>query len=140
MSNQITIERPVAEVEAYLLDPSNDPNWMKALTEARALSEGPVGPGYRVVRVARFLGRRMEYTLEIADYQPGHRLVMKSVGGPFPMNVTYSLEPVEGGTRVTIRNQGSAAGFFKLAEGALAGMVRKNVDQDLRNLKAVLER
>ena len=57
-------------------------------------------------------------------------MVMHSVKGPFPMDVSYEFEEapseiVETGTLVKIRVRGEATWFFKLASPLLAQMVKK---------------
>jgi hypothetical protein len=44
--------------------------------------------------VARFLGRRLEYTYEVIELVPGERLVMRTQQGPFPMETSYAWTPV----------------------------------------------
>ena len=83
MSVDVTVEqhigRPPEEVAAYAMDPSNDRDWIGALTRVEVLDDGPVGPGTRVRRVARFLGRDMEYVNEIIELDRPRRLAMRSV-------------------------------------------------------------
>jgi uncharacterized protein YndB with AHSA1/START domain len=143
VSVDVTIEqdigRPPAEVAAYAMDPSNDRDWIGALTRVEVLGEGPVRPGTRVRRVARFLGRDMEYVNEITELDPPRRLAMESVKAPFPMTVTYEFERVGEGTRMRIHTGGEASGFYKVAEPVLNRLVRRGVASDLRRLKERLE-
>src|SRR4051794_40324774 len=67
---ETTIERDRGDVAAYAMDPANDATWIGALTEVSVLTEGPVGEGTRVRRVARFLGKRIEYVNEIVEFAP----------------------------------------------------------------------
>jgi uncharacterized protein YndB with AHSA1/START domain len=142
--NDVTVEQVIAaapeRVAAYAMDPSNDGSWIGALTEVNVLTDGPVGRGTRVERVARFLGRRIEYVNEIEEYDPPRRLAMRSVKAPFPMTVTYEFEPVEGGTRMRIATGGDASGFYRLAGPLLNRQVERGVASDLKRLKALLER
>jgi hypothetical protein len=90
--------------------------------------------------VARFLGRRLDYTYEVRELVPGERFVMSTAEGPFPMETTYGFEdaPV-GGTRMTLRNRGEPAGFAKVAAPVMARAIRRANGQDLRRLKEILE-
>jgi hypothetical protein len=123
----------------YLADPVNDVTWTSGLLEARPLTEGPYAPGFRVERVSQFLGRRLTYTIEVKDVVPGERVEMETTAGPFPIRVTYALEPVEGGTRFSIRNRGEPSGFFALTGPLLAAAVRRQVQLDVETLRDVLE-
>lgn len=126
-------------VAAYVMDPANDPSWIRALTEVNVLTEGPLGAGTRVQRVASFLGKRIEYVNEIEEYEPPRRLAMRSVEAPFPMTVVYELDPAGEGTLMRISTGGDTGGFYKLAAPLLAAQVRRGVAGDLRKLKEILE-
>ena len=136
-----SIGRPSGEVAAHAMDPANDLTWIGGLREAEVLTDGPVGPGTRVRRVAGFLGRKIEYVNEIVEHDPPRRLVMRSVKAPFPMTVTYEFESADGGaaTRASVRVQGDAGGFYRLAAPLLSAQVRRSVAADLRRLKEHLE-
>jgi Polyketide cyclase / dehydrase and lipid transport len=135
-----TIARPRGEVAAYLRDPANDMEWIGGIREARLVTPAPVAVGSRVERVARFLGRRIEYVNEITELTDA-RLAMRSVQAPFPMRVTYEFsDDGRGSTVVSVRVQGEAARFYRLAGPLLGRAVRRSVSRDLRTLKRVLER
>ena len=85
--------------------------------------------------VARFLGRRIEYTYEVVDLVPGERLVMRTAQGPFPMQTTYTWEPVDGGTRMTLRNNGAPSGFATVAAPVMELAMRRAMTKDLAALK-----
>ncbi len=135
----IKIGRARGEVAIYATDASNDPLWIGGVVESGVLSDAPVRQGTRIARVAKFLGRRIEYVNEVIEYDPGVRLVMKSVSGPFPMTVSYEFEETDGGTLTQIHVRGEAEGFFKLAAPVLARFVRRSIMRDLETLKGLLE-
>ena len=146
MSVDVTVEQPIARprdtVAAFAMDPRNDRRWIGALTEVRTLTDGPVRPGTQVQRVAGFLGRRIEYVNEITELDPDRVLDMRSVKAPFPMRVTYSFEPADGGGAATIvrnRVRGAPGGFFKLFGPLLGPVVKRSVQKDLERLRDVLE-
>jgi hypothetical protein len=143
VSVDVTVEeeiaRPPEEVARFAMDPGNDMRWIAALTSVRALGDGPVGPGTRVERTASFLGRRMEYVLEIVELEPERRLAMRSVRAPFPMTVEYEFDPAAVGALARIRTTGEPGRFYATAGPLLGAMVRRGVRRDLRKLKRVLE-
>ena len=145
VSTETVIDRPVAEVAAYAADPSNAPEWYANIESADWQTEPPLQLGSRVTFVAHFLGRRLEYTYEIAELMPGERLVMRTSQGPFPMETTYTWTPAgstaegPGSTRMTLRNRGEAAGFSKLMAPFMAPAMRRAIRKDLARLKELLE-
>ena len=131
---------PVDVVAAYAGDPTNAPAWYANIESVEWRTPPPVAVGSRLAFVARFLGRRLEYTYEVVELEPGRRLVMRTAQGPFPMETTYTWT-AEGdrSTRMTLRNRGEPAGFSRLVAPFLATAVRRANRKDLARLKAVLE-
>ena len=137
---EAVIPLPVAEVAGYAADPANAPRWYANIAAVEWETAPPVEVGSRVAFVARFLGRRISYTYEVVEYEPRQRLVMRTAQGPFPMETTYTWAPVEGGTRMTLRNRGTPAGFGALAAPVIAAAMRRANQKDLRALADVLAR
>ena|SRR5215217_2748286 len=118
----------------------NDPEWIGAIRETRLVTEAPFGVGAQVERVGTFLGKRIEYVNEVVELDPDRRLVMRSVKAPFPMTVTYEFDDEPGGgTRMRIRTEGDASGFYRLAGPLLDRAVKRGVGQDLKRLKQRVE-
>ena len=143
MAVDVTVEtligRPVAEVAAFAGDPGKAPDWYVNIQSVRWQTPPPVQVGSRMDFVAAFLGRRIEYTYEVVDLVPGERLVMRTAQGPFPMQTTYSWEPADAGTRMTLRNNGSPSGFARIAAPAIELAMRRAMTKDLAALKRTLE-
>ena len=135
----VTIGRWKEEVAAYAMDPANDPTWIGGIREVRLLTPPPLAAGSRVARVAYFLFRRIEYVLEVESLEPETRIAMRSVSGPFSMQVRYRFDAVPEGTRVLIDVAGDPSPLFRIAAPIMAWMVRRNVSRDLRTLKRLLE-
>src|SRR3954451_2607121 len=139
--SEVVIDRPCGQVAAYAADPSHAPDWYVTIASVEWLTDPPVRVGSRIAFVARFLGRRLAYTYEIVEFVPGERLVMRTAQGPFPMETTYTWEPVDPGhTRMTLRNRGEPAGFGRIAAPVMAAAMRRANDKDLAKLKRILER
>lgn len=140
VQTEIVIERPVDVVAGYTADPSNAPEWYVNIESVAWETPPPAALGSRLRFVARFMGRRLEYTYEISDLVPGERLVMRTAQGPFPMETTYLWSAASPDTtRMTLRNRGEPSGFSKLAAPMMAAMMRKANNKDLTRLKSILE-
>ena len=136
---EVVINRSREDVTRFAMNPDNDPVWISGIREVKMLTEPPLAQGTKVERVATFMGKRIEYVLEVVEYDPKALLAMRSVKGPFPMNVSYEFEEVAGGTLARIRIQGEASGFYKLAAPVMSRAVKRNITNDLKALKELLE-
>jgi hypothetical protein len=81
---EIEIERPRDEVAAFAADPDNATTWYENIESVEWKTARPLAVGTRVEFVARFLGRRLAYTYEIAELVPGARLVMRTADRAVP--------------------------------------------------------
>ena len=141
VETQTVIERPRSEVAGYAGDPTNAPEWYANIDSVSWKTPPPVGPGSRMTFMARFLGRRLEYTYEIVEFVPGERLVMRTSEGPFAMETTYTWRDAEPGkTRMTLRNRGEPSGFAAITAPVMAAAMRRANVQDLARLKTILEK
>ena len=138
---ELEIPRPRAEVAAYAADPDNTTSWYANIKAVEWETPRPLAVGSRLAFIATFLGRRLSYTYEIRELEPGARLVMSTAQGPFPMETTYTWEDAgEGATRMTLRNRGEPSGFAKVAAPVMARAMRRAMNGDLRRLSGILQR
>lgn len=137
---QAVIDRPCADVAEYAANPNNAPEWYVNIKSVEWKTEPPLAVGSRIAFVAQFLGRRLSYTYELVELVPAERLVMRTAEGPFPMETSYTWEPLgERRTRMTLRNRGEPSGFGKIAAPLMAGAMRRANRRDLERLKRILE-
>jgi uncharacterized membrane protein len=138
VTSELVIAAPVEAVASFAADPSNVPAWYKNITSVEWLSPKPAQVGSKIAFVARFMGRTLRYTYEIAELVPNQRLVMRTPQGPFPMETTYTWQAQGGGTLMTLRNRGEPEGFSRLAAPFMASMMRRENRKDLQRLAAVV--
>lgn len=130
------INRPIDEVFAYMTKQENVPEWNALVLEAKA--EGPMRRGTKVHLVAKFLGRKIESTAEVTEYETNKKFATTATA-PFPLTVTNVFEAVGGGTRVTGIGEADVGGFFKLGEPIVGRIAQKQFQAQLETLKEILE-
>jgi Polyketide cyclase / dehydrase and lipid transport len=133
------IPYPREVVASYAGDPTNAPGWYANIVSVQWRTAAPVAVGSRMDFEARFLGRRLCYTYEVVELEPGARLVMRTADGPFPMETTYTWESVPGGTRMRLRNRGTPSGFVKVAGPVMAKAMKGAMTKDLARLTERLQ-
>jgi uncharacterized membrane protein len=140
VTTAIDIDVPRAAVAAYVSDPDNATSWYENIKSVKWQTPRPLTVGTRVEFVAHFLGRRLAYTYEVTELQPGNRFVMSTAQGPFPMETTYEwADAANGATHMTLRNRGAPSGFSRVAAPMMTRAMRRANTKDLQRLKQVLE-
>jgi uncharacterized membrane protein len=129
---------PLEQVASFAGDPTNAPHWYANIQSVTWRTGPPVVVGSKVDFEARFLGRRLAYTYEVVELEPGERLVMRTADGPFPMETTYHWRAVPGGTLMKLRNRGTPSGFAKVAAPVMVKAMRGAMTKDLERLARVL--
>jgi uncharacterized protein YndB with AHSA1/START domain len=139
----IVIHRPPADVFAALADPAEDPRWATAVVAARRVPAGPLTAGARFEQTVRLAGRRMRIAGIVSEYEPGRRIALAPVprgAGPLKYVAgTRTVEPVDGGARVTFGAHGRSGLFGGRAEPLVTWAVRRAFRRSLRDLKRALE-
>jgi hypothetical protein len=136
--NTVTIRRPTAEVFAFLANFENVPSWNYAIVETRKVSQGPVGVG-TVYQQVRSVPSRSEERFEVTAYNPPGQLEIRGQLGPFPSRLSYALDAVREGTRVTNSVELELRGPGRLLGRVAVPRVRDAVAANLQKLKELLE-
>lgn len=138
VEHELEIDRPPAEVFAFITDPAKVPEWQATALDARLESER-MEKGARIVEVRKILGRELETTFQVEEYEPDRRYDLGVLSGPVSFRVSQNLERSNGGTKMRILVEGEPAGFFEYAEPEIERRVRRQLEDDFRMLKLVLE-
>jgi uncharacterized protein YndB with AHSA1/START domain len=134
-----TIERPVPEVFAGLVNFDRVPDWNSGVVQVRWEPGPPLDVGTTIVYVGKFLGRSFESPSEVTEYVPDVKYSSRTTSGPFDLEVENTLEPVDGGTRITSLFRGESRGFFKVAEPVMVRLAKNQFETSTDNFKALLE-
>lgn len=139
--NHILIERPIEEVAQYAAHPDSATQWYANIKEVTWQTLGELTVGSVISFRAKFLGKSLTYSYVVKEYIPGHRLVMTTEQGPFPMTTEYVWTATKKGhTKMTIKNSGNPTGFAWYARPLLRWSMNRANQKDLRLLKSILEK
>jgi uncharacterized protein YndB with AHSA1/START domain len=139
IEERISIHRPIEEVFAYVSDFRNTSQWQAGVVDVRLTPEGRVGVGTRATFVRVFLGRRLELTVELIEYEPPTKQTFKTISGPMPGTVSRRFEPTAEGTTVSQVMESQAGGVFAVAEPLVARSLSRGVKAAFGDLKDLLE-
>jgi uncharacterized protein YndB with AHSA1/START domain len=137
--NTVMIARPIEDVFAFLADFENIPKWNYAIVETRKVSQGAVGVG-TIYQQVRSVPSRSEESFEVTAYDPPRHLEIRGQLGPFPSRLSYALDAIAEGTRVTNSVELELRGPGRLLGRVAVPRVRDAVAANLRKLKEVLDR
>lgn len=136
----IDIDRPASEVFEYLADMANNPEWQQGQQRCTWTSEPPLRKGSTYDQEAKFLGKKIVSSFEVVEFDPGHRIRIRTTGGTMPIDVTREVAALsEDRSTVSAIVRGDPPMVFRLAGPLLTMMVRSSVRKDYQRLKALLE-
>jgi carbon monoxide dehydrogenase subunit G len=142
VAEEIVIERPPEDVFAFVTTPENDLQWVSTAVERAREGDGPIQVGSRIRAVDKFLGRRIDSTLEVTEHVPNSRSAVR-LEGPIKAVGTYELEPAGTGTRFrwTMDAEAGLGGLYlgRITDRLVTFFFRRSLRSDLRRLKSVLE-
>lgn len=136
--NVVMISRPIEDVFGFLSDFENIPKWNYAIVETRKVSEGPVGVG-TIYQQVRSVPSRSEESFEVTAFAAPRYLEIRGQLGPFPSRLSYALDVIPEGTRVTNSVELELRGPGRLLGRVAVPRVRDAVAANLRKLKQLLD-
>ena len=141
VDESIIINRPRSEVFAFGTDPENVPLYSSNMIEYEQVTEGPVGKGTRNRGSAKLAGKRIDFILEVVEFDEGGHMASRSIESPFPFELDVTYEDADDGTRILWHQESPVfGGFFgKLADPLVTRMYAKDVRSNLEKLKVLLE-
>ena len=133
------IYRPVRQVFDFVSTPENDFQWQYGTLATASLSEGVGKIGSFFRSIGHLLGRRVQGTFEVTEYELNRKYGFKSLSGPLHSQTSYTFEMANGGTRINISTRANVVDFFQMDERILGKKIKKQLKENLILLKDLLE-
>lgn len=132
--SSIDINAPVEKVWALIDKLEEWPQWMPSIKKIERISKGPLTAGSQLSVTAKVSGLTVTLLMTIIEFVPERTVVMQ--GKALGTNLTrfYTLEPVNGKTKVTIGGDVSGALTWLARRGGqavsaeIAQAVKKKVE------------
>jgi uncharacterized protein YndB with AHSA1/START domain len=138
-ANEILIDRPAADVFAFVADSENDAAWRPGVLDITRVSGERPGVGARYRQGVKGPGgRRIDADIETTAYEPDRLIAFRTTAGPVRPVGRYEISPQNGATRVRFALEAERRGL----KVAMAPAVRRAMAGEvghLENLKRVLE-
>src|SRR5690348_5892073 len=128
VEQSIMIDRPPAEVFAFVGDQTNAPSWQRGLETARRIGDGPIGLGTRHEFVRSMMGRRMSGENVYTQFEPNRTVAFAATSGGWPLEASYEVVPAGAhGTQLTSRIALQPSGLFRVLQPLFAAALRRDV-------------
>ena len=137
----VEIDRPVAEVFAFVSDQTNAPLWQTDLHVVRRVTDGPVGVGSEHEFVRVFARREMASRNRVVEFDPGRYMAFEIPSGWMTGRASYLAEQnATGGTTLSSQMQFRVRRFGFVLEPILCRVLARDSKRDEARLKQLLER
>lgn len=138
-SHTLSINRPVAEVAAWLGDIKNDRLWQEDVVESGFTTGGPAAVGSEGYEVRTILGLPQRSRWVITAMDPETGFSFSSIEASIPYTGSVHLEPEGTRTRLTYSFSLHPEGPLSLLSPLLEPLVSWRFKADLNNLVRILE-
>jgi uncharacterized protein YndB with AHSA1/START domain len=139
IDHTVTLRAPAAEVFEYLTDPEKATAWQSSLVDAHFSPAGRMQLGTRITEVRKVLGRKLESTVDVTEFEPPRRFGGRVVAGPVQWEFRYTLAESEGSTTLSFDLEGDPGRFLGPAKPLVLRAMKKQLVGDFSRLKEIAE-
>ena len=135
---EVRINRPPAEVFAFLTNAANHPRWDGSSVSMTPDQPGDWAAGTTFHEVRKMGPRKVEFQSKVAAMVPGESMEIESLTGP-EFHGHWRFVPDGDGTVLRWSCEMAVDGPGRLLQPLIARSFRKAVDQNFARLKQLLE-
>ena len=144
-SAELVMGHSVEAVWEFVSNIENFGRWADAVQEPKWTSEGERGEGSTYESEYVWSGKTSHVEYEVTAFEPPMKFGSRTTAGRFPYQGTITIEPVEGGAKVThdmmAGSDGAITAFmFTYLGGLLRPMMRKRLLKELETMEEEIGR
>lgn len=134
----IAIDRPPEVVWSYVSDLAATPRWRTTVHRVEPPAE--LVPGASFDATTKVVGKTWQWRLTLDEFDPPNTLTYSVAEGFTDITVTYRLAPAGAATRFTlVASSQPRRRVERLLEPIAGRVLRRQTDQHLANLRAIVE-
>ena len=140
IKDSVEINRPAAEVFAYLDQLDRHREWQSSIVSTRVETDGPTRVGTRVAERRKVPGGARDVPYEITEHEPPRKSSFRGTAGPVRPVGTVTVEPLgDASSRMTLEFDLEGHGIGKLFAVFARRQAAKEVPQSNERFKQLLE-
>jgi carbon monoxide dehydrogenase subunit G len=140
IEESIQVRQPRDRVFEFLTDLDNLAKWQTGVVQSKPLSQGPVRVGYQFEETAKVGPWKLHNVCTVTDLKANERFAFEAKSsGPLDYEGSFNLQPVAGGTRLTLSGSARLKGLWRLLQPVLAGDLRKETRTEMETIRRLLE-
>jgi uncharacterized protein YndB with AHSA1/START domain len=136
---EITIDRPIEEVFAYIADNENDPQWCVPVVETTRVAGAAPGVGARYTFASRVGLMKVRGEFETTGFEAPEAIRWSGKSAIVTFSGQYRLTPTATGTRLVERTAFEPKGGLKLLQAVMRPTYTTTYQTQLQRLKRRLE-
>jgi uncharacterized protein YndB with AHSA1/START domain len=136
---EITIDRPIEEVFAYIADNENDPQWCVPVIETTRIAGAAPGVGARYTFASRVGRMKVRGAFETTGFEAPETIRWAGESAIVTFSGQYRLTPTATGTRLVERSSFEPKGGLKLLQAIMRPTYTNTYESQLQRLKQLLE-
>ena len=140
VESSVVINQPVEQVFAFISDIARQPEWVGPVQAVKDLASGPVEVGTTFTLSLAFMGQSGDVQQMVTTLEPNRVFTQKSTSGPVPAEITFTVEPAEGGTLVRAVTEADDSSIPRLARPLVTRNINNQVKNDLQKLRELLKK
>jgi uncharacterized membrane protein len=140
IKHSVEINRPAAEVFAYLDQLDRHREWQSSIVSTRVETDGPTRVGTRVAERRSVPGGARDVPYEITEHEPPRRSSFRGTAGPVRPVGTVTVEPLgEESSRMTLEFDLEGHGIGKLFAVLARRQAAKEIPESQEKFKQLVE-
>ncbi|PLR79090.1 hypothetical protein CU633_02205 [Bacillus sp. V3-13] len=136
----ITIDKPLNEVFAFMVNLENSPEFMPNVIKSEKITDGPTSAGTKYLETRYISGRETQAEVVFTGFKENRSYTVNSETNGFGVIFHYTFQEVDEATRVELTATIETTGLMmKLTKPLLVKMIKREDGNQLQYLKDVLE-
>ncbi|WP_257988241.1 MULTISPECIES: SRPBCC family protein [Bacillus] len=136
----ITIDKPLNEVFAFMVNLENSPDFMPNLIKSEKITDGPISAGTKYLETRYISGRQTVAEVVFTEFNENRSYTVKSETNGLGVVFDYNFQEVDEATRIEFAATIETSGFImKLTKPLLVKMIKREDGNQLQYLKDILE-